>query len=232
MAARDMSRATELLDAVLQLSMQEDLPSLFDALADRARSLTGADSSVLHLTGMPASAAGDLEDSIAHIVPLRAGGQVLATLSVAWRWPHRIDPDEIDVLNRLAAHAVPLVKAHARTEAAAADAAALRRTLDQVAQEYAELRRFHEADERLLEVAMDDLTLDGLTQAVAAFFGGCVAVFDLDQRQLAVAGRRASMPAAPSSAKPWLTRAITRCRGSPDPSRWCPCTRPASPRRC
>lgn len=251
MAARDMSRAEELLDAVLQLSTQEDLPSLFDALVDRARSLTGADSAALHLldpelsatrvvavtgaisslstnvrvpveasppgkiflTGMPASASGDLEDSIAHIwasdpiisaeqivastgVPLRAGGQVLAALSVAWRRPHQIDPDEIDVLNRLAAHAVPLVKAHARTEAAAADAAALRSEFDHVSQEYAGLRRFHEADEQLLEVAMDDLTLDGMTEAVAAFFGGCVAIFDLDRRQLAVAGRRAFMPAA------------------------------------
>jgi hypothetical protein len=252
MAARDTSTAEELLDAVLQLSGQEDLPSLFDALVDRARSLTGADSSALHLldpelsetrvvavtgaisslstnvrvpvgasppgkiflTGMPASASSDLDDAaIAQIwasdpiiaaeqivastgVPLRSGGQVLAALSVAWRRPHRIDPDEIDVLNRLAAHAVPLVKAHARTEAAAADAAALRGTLDQVSREYAELRRFHEADEQLLEVAMDDLTLDGLTQAVAGFFGGCVAVFDLDKRQLAMAGRRASMPGA------------------------------------
>src|SRR5262249_56817402 len=130
-------------------------------------------------------------------VPLRAGGQVLATLSVAWRRPHRIDPDEIDVLNRLAAHAVPLVKAHARTEAAAADAAALRSEFDHVSQEYAELRRFHEADERLLEGAMDDLTLDGLTQAVAAFFGGCVAGLRLGPRPLAVAGPRAA-PAPPA----------------------------------
>lgn len=200
MAARDMSRAAELLDAVLQLSMQEDLPSLFDALVDRARSLTGADSSALHLLDPEGKISDPFisdEQVVASTgVPLRAGGQILATLSVAWCRPHRIDPDEIDVLNRLAAHAVPLVKAHARTEAAAADAAALRSALDHVSQEYAELRRFHEADERLLEVAMDDLTLDGLTQAVAAFFGGCVAVFDLDGRQLAVAGRRASMPAA------------------------------------
>jgi len=246
-----MSRAEELLAAVLHLSVQENLQDLFDALVDRARTLTGADSSALHmldpehsetrvvavtgaisglpatarvpvgasppgkifLTGLPASASAGLEDSIAGMwasdpiiaaeqivastgVPLRSGGQVLAALSVAWRRPHRIDPDEIDVLNRLAAHAVPLVKAHARIDAAAADAAVARTELDRVSREHAELRRFHEADEQLLEVAMDDLTLDGLTQAVAAFFGGCVAVFDLDGRQLAVAGRRASMPAA------------------------------------
>ncbi|MBV9795119.1 MAG: helix-turn-helix domain-containing protein [Actinobacteria bacterium] len=252
MAARDMPQAEELLDAVLQLSLQEDLPSLFDALVDRARSLTGADSAALHLldpelsatrvvavtgaisslstdvrvpvgesppgqiflTGMPASAPGDLEDTaIANLwasdpiisaeqivastgVPLRSGSEVLAALSVAWRRPHQIDPDEIDVLNRLAAHAVPLLKAHTRAAAVAADAAAVQTAFDQVSREYAELRRFHEADEQLLEVAMDDLTLDGLTLAVVAFFGGCVAVFDLDQRQLAMAGRRASMPGA------------------------------------
>ena len=199
--------AEELLDAVLQLSMQEDLQSLFDVLADRARSLTGADSAALHLpdqdlsvpravavTGAITGPAGPGVASTG--VPLRAGSEVLAMLTVAWRRPQQIDPNEIDVLNRLAAHAAPLVRARMRASAAAAAAAAVQADFDQVAREYAELRRFHEADEQLLEVAMDDLTLDGLVQAVVAFFGGCVAVFDLDQRQLALAGRRASMPSA------------------------------------
>src|SRR5262249_24248157 len=126
-------------------SMQEDLPSLFDALVDRARSLTGADSSALQLLDSELSRTRVVADPIISAeqivvstgVPLRAGGQVLATLSVAWRRPHQIDPDEIDVLSRLAAHAVPLVKAHARTEPAAADAAALRSEFDHVSQEYA-----------------------------------------------------------------------------------------------
>ncbi|MEJ2862174.1 helix-turn-helix domain-containing protein [Actinomycetospora flava] len=245
--------AVELLDAVLHMATQEDRAGLHQALVDRARSLTGADSAALHLldperaetrvaavagaitalstsvgvpvgesppgaiflTGMPASASSDrahgtLEETWAADpiisaerivastgVPLRAGTEVLAALSIAWRRPHRIDPDEIDVLHRLAAHAVPLIRAHERAETAAEDAATLRAAFDRVSRQYAELQRFHEADEQLLEVAMDDVTLDGLAQAVVAFFGGCVAVVDLDTRQLAAAGRHASMPDAP-----------------------------------
>lgn len=242
-------KARELLDAVLHVSAQEDLENLYQALVDRARSLTGADSSALHtldpelsetrvvavagaisgmsvnvrvpvgesppgqifLTGMPSSASGDLDRTVGQVwasdpiipaeqivasigVPLRSGTQVLAALSVAWRRPRRIDADEIDLLNLLAAHAVPPINALARSEAIAAEADAVRSAHADVSREHAELRHFHDANAKLFEVAMDDLSLEGLAQSAVSLFGGSVTVFDLDERQLAAAGRRAAMP--------------------------------------
>ncbi|WP_127355436.1 helix-turn-helix domain-containing protein [Actinacidiphila soli] len=148
----------------------------------------------------------------------RDGGKVIGVLFAADRTPRNFSPDEVALLNSLAAHAaiaIDTAKALADTHAALAELA----DANTVIREHsAAMQRAEEAHDRLTDIVLRGGEVPTVAAAVAELLGGGITVHDHEGKRLARIGTDQDIAAAEMTAAVADSRAAGRA--VPRGGRW------------
>ncbi|WP_051941575.1 helix-turn-helix domain-containing protein [Phaeacidiphilus oryzae] len=156
--------------------------------------------------------AGVLDEGLIAIlgVPLLLGassgsGQVIGVLFAADRSPRHFSPDEVALLNSLAAHAAIAIDSARVAEATRAAYAELAEAHGVIREHAADVQRAEESHDRLTDLVLGGGELPELAAAVAGLLGGPISVHGPEGRTLARCGNAGS---AVGSAAGWDPAAV------------------------